>query len=190
MMPGDPADSPRASEWPDIAGLCDTPRDFLREAFADAPYRADAFRRIDEALTVIAGDSPGGDSMSAFGARAASRDERGAVIRLLTILRYSPEKHLALDALCFLRILGDEGRSLEEIGAEAGIGPRKRGTVHKRYRQIQRLLGDIPGRGDKSPEARATYQKLRTGQRRLRAPWTGSHAWRNRPPSSAPTSRL
>jgi len=187
MLRHDTSDSPLASHDPDIAAEVDTPRDFFRETFAGytgplAFMSAEAlrerdFRLIDDALTIICGEFPDGSGLARFGAKASGPEKQDAVIRLLLMLRYARGSSLRLDALCFLRIMGDEGRSLDEIGVEAGLGAHKKGTAHKRYREIQRMLGNLPGRGDKSPKARAKYQRLRTGQRRQRDPWAGRSAW-------------
>lgn len=186
MRNRDLPDSPLASHDPDIAGEADSPRDFLRETFGSfqgtlpttlAGFRELAFRLIDEALTVITGEFPKGSTLGGWGAKASGPQQQDAVIRLLFMLRYAKDFRLRLDALCFLRIMGDEGRSFEEIGVAAGLGPDKKGTVHKRYREIQRMCGDLPGRGDKSPDARAKYAGLRTGQRRPRLAWPGASAW-------------
>lgn len=178
--------TPPASTRPPIEADADSPRDFLREVFADyagalpvtrEAFRALAFRLIDDAIAIISGQFPTGSELAAFGARATGPEAQEPVIRLLHMLRYARDWRLRLDALCFLRILGDEGRSLDEIGIEAGLGAGKKGTVHKRFREIQRLLGDLPARGDKSPEARAKYRQIRTGSRRPRLPWSGLSAW-------------
>lgn len=176
-----------ASSRPPIEEEADSPRDFLREAFAGyagpvsfasaAALRDRDFRLIDEALTILSGEYPAGSDLRAFGARASGPETQDVVIRFLMILRYARHQNLRLDAMCVLRIIGDEGRSLEEIGIECGLGPDKKGTVHKRYREIQEMLGGMPGRGDKSPLARGKYRALRTGQRRQRVHWSGAGAW-------------
>lgn len=196
MKRGDVATTPPASFRPPIESEADSPRDFLREAFAGyagplafasaAALRTRDFLLIDEALTIISGEFPAGSDLRAFGARASGPAVQEPIIRLLNLLRYARDSRLRLDALCFLRILGDEGRSLEEIGIEAGLGAGKKGTVHKRYREIQRLLGDLPARGDKSPEARAKYRHIRTGARRPRRVWSGTSAWSKPLPPSRP----
>jgi hypothetical protein len=186
MRACDLPDSPLASFDPDIAGAADSPRDFLREVFGEftgplpdslPAFRQLAFRLIDDALTIITGELPAGSGLAAWGAKASGPEKQNEVIRLLNMLRYAKDSRLRLDALCFLRIMGDEGRSFDEIGEAAGLGAGKKGTAHKRYREIQRLLGGLPGRGDKSPEARQKYRHLREGQRRQRAPWSGAGAW-------------
>jgi hypothetical protein len=188
------ATTPHASTRPPIEEEADSPRDFLRESFAGysgkvafasaAELRDRDFRLIDEALTLISGEYPAGSDLRAYGARASGPETQDVLIRFLMILRYSRHANLRLDALCLLRIMGDEGRSLEEIGIEAGLGPDKKGTVHKRYREIQQMLGGLPGRGDKSPVARGKYRQLRTGKRRARAAWSGAGAWSQPLPSS------
>jgi len=53
--------------------------------------------------------------------------------------------------------------------------------VNNCYRELQDKLGGIPARGDKTPEARATYRKIRLGKKRVSPMWSGIAAWM-RPP--------
>jgi hypothetical protein len=174
MRTRDLADSHRACEWPDLAAGIDTPRDLLRDAF-DAfngplpktmvEFRALAFTIIDRAVTSGRPED--------FAATGASSVE--AIVRLLTVMTRDRDPRMRMQAFCYLRLMGLEGRSFQEIGDELGV---KRATVHKCYRTIQQRTG-LPGRGDKSDAARETFRQLRLGKRRLRVPWAGISLWKS-----------
>jgi hypothetical protein len=166
MLRADLADTTLASYAPDIPGEVDSLRDVLREHFASAPDREDCFTRIDRALSEI--------NVVEFDRGAQARSAQEIAVRILQLLSRDADRHYRMRAICYLRLIGAEGRSFEEIAEELGTS---RQNVDKCYRQIQDRLGGMPGRGDKSPIARAKYRNLRLGQRRPRAAWPAASAW-------------
>lgn len=97
-----------------------------------------------------------------------------AVVALIRLMSRDRDPRQRMQALCYLRLMGMEGRSFQAIGDELGV---KRATVHKCYRTIQERTG-LSGRGDKSDAARETFRQLRLGKRRLRPAWSGISIWK------------
>lgn len=184
MRDCDLADSPIASHrnTPDLEA--DTMRDFLRESFSrfngNVPATLSAFHGL--CFTLIDGALSEAGETEAPIPPATSR-EYEITIRLLQLFARDEDRHYRMRAYCYLRLLGIEGRSFQQLGDMLGV---EKQTVDKCYREIQRRLGDIPGRGDKSPEAREAYRQLRLGQKRPRAPWTGINAWKISLPQPQP----
>lgn len=127
------------SYTPDMASACDSMIDTLAEPFLrDTPLpKSQIYALISEGL----------DS-----ARIDSRDDRGeGIIAALQMVAKDENRALAMRATCYLRLLGYERRSFEEIGKEFHV---TRATVHIIYRKIQDQHGGIRSRGDKRDEAR------------------------------------
>jgi hypothetical protein len=172
MRARDLAESHLASEWPDLAAGIDSPQDLLRDAFASysgklpatlLEFRAVAFSLIDRAISAARSED----------FEASAGPALDAVVQLLKLMSRDRDPRQRMQALCYLRLIGMEGRSFQQLGDELGV---KRATVHKCYRTIQQRTG-LPGRGDKSAAARETFRQLRLGKRRLRAPWAGITLW-------------
>ncbi len=168
MRDGDTAASPLASHRPDIEGGVDTARDYLREKFADharalqlaktpADFRQLAFDLIDAALaeagqggTVEAAGAEGFDSFFAallHQTRHGDRDNR-------------------MRAHCLLRVLNQNPLSFQKIADELGF--KTRATPHQCYRKMQKQLGGMQSRGDKSAESREQCRQRRMGAKRER----------------------
>jgi hypothetical protein len=174
MLDGDLSDSPLASHRPSIEEQADTFRDFLRETFArfngNLPislqaFRALCFQLIDEAIREAGASTP---------AEVKSMDSYDQAVRLLRLISRSDEGGLGMRAACFLRLLGVDGRSFQEIADAYGFDSRA--APHAAYRKIQRATG-LRARGDKSDDAREHCRNRRTGQLRARQPWAGLSAW-------------
>lgn len=175
MRHADLPDTPLASYSP--APAADTLRGFLRETFArfkgNVPLTVQAFHALCFSLIDAALDEAGGDPIATRGSSGTGAE----MVRLLQTMSRDTDHRVAMRAYAYLRLAGHEGRSFQQIGDELGV---RRATVHKCYRDIQRRLGDFPGRGDKSPAARETFRRRRTGRRRQRFTWPGQNAWQNR----------
>lgn len=164
MLNHDLADSPLASHRPDIEGSADSLRDFLREKFAEhsrrlhlaqtpADFQQLAFDLIDAALAE-AGDHHtlgAGGSADDFLAGLLHQAQHG-------------DRDLRMRSLCLLRLFGREGRSFQALADELGF--KTRATPHKCYRDLQKQLGDVPSRGDKSPATREKCRQRRLGAKR------------------------
>lgn len=168
-----------ASHWPNIAEQADGIRDFLRETFAGwFAARKDSasldekacFDLIDQAIATQA-------ESDEFDARSVGATESPA--SLIAVLRQvyttEPDRHIRMRVFCHLRLLNADERTFQEVANELGF--KTRATPSKEYRKIQRALGDLPARGDKSPAAREKYRQIRTGARRERKPWPGLSLW-------------
>ena len=87
---------------------------------------------------------------------------------------------LAVRAICWLRVLGKESRSLHEIGLEYGV---VRATVDAIYNAIKDLYErrgiTLASRGDKDPSAREACRQRRLGKRKHRTAWKGTKSWLN-----------
>jgi hypothetical protein len=188
MPGGDPASSPLASTRHTPADDADSLHDLLAEPLLLARLAAP---RTDRTGAVITG--PNGIAydpisrarvtalVSAQIASAGLDDAapgKPQIIELLTMLSCDENHTLAIRALCWLRLLGHEGRSLDAIGAEFGV---VRATVDAIYRGIQKRYEArgiiLTSRGDKSPAARKACQERRRGKRKLRAPWAAQKLW-------------
>lgn len=106
---------------------------------------------------------------------------------LLTMLSCDENHTLAIRALCWLRLLGHEGRSLDAIGFEFGV---VRATVGAIYRGVQKRYESrgilLTSRGDKSPAAREACRQRRLGNRKHRTPWGARKLWTTLPPLPSP----
>jgi len=177
MRDCDLADSPLASHHHTPDCEADTLRDFMRESFAcfkgNIPTTLSAFHGLCFQLIDAAIEEAGPIYEKADS--GAGRREYEITIRLLQLFARDEDRHYRMRAMCYLRLIGIEGRSFQALGEELGV---ERQTVDKCYREIQRRLGDIPGHGDKKPEAREKYRQLRLGKKRVRAPWTGFTTWK------------
>jgi hypothetical protein len=125
---------------------------------------AQALRAADAPDAVAAASpSPGNNPQSAE-----------MVAKLLQLMSRDTDSHYKMRALCYLRLMGREGRSFQALANELGV---VRATVHNCYRDLQKRMGGIPGLGDKSPEAREKYRLGRLGKRRERGLCHFTGAW-------------
>lgn len=167
------SDTPLASHRPDIAARADTLRDVLLEGFST---HAGAMPATVEELQAIAADIID----SALGKNPSvsidpkARNHLEITVQVLQLISRDKDRHYRMRALCYLRLLGIEGRTFEALGEELGT---TRAAVNRCYRDLQRRLGDLPARGDKKPAAREKYRQIRLGKRRIRPIWSGSRAW-------------
>ena len=122
--------------------------------------------------------------------RNASLDEaapsKPRAADILVMLSCDENHTLAIRALCWLRLLGIEGRSLDAIGAEFGV---VRATVDAIYRGVQKRYAQrgiiLTSRADKSPSSREACRKRRVGQRKNRNAWKGTKIWQTPSQNSA-----
>ncbi|MEQ1862234.1 MAG: hypothetical protein ABMA13_20140 [Chthoniobacteraceae bacterium] len=184
MRDCDLADSPLAS-CPPQEPHCDSLRDVLAEPFAQfrgrlprdhAAFRVTALELLD--LGLAASESAG----VAVSGAVAPADTVALLARVLQYMSRDTDRHYALRAVCYLRLLGHEGRSFEAIGAQFGVG---RAAVQIIYRQLQRRHPQLRSRGDKSDRAREDCKRRRTGARKLHEPWPLASLWRNPLPIAA-----
>lgn len=182
-MLSDPAQSPLASCRPHIAEEIDTLRDFFLESVSrfkgDLPTTILAFQNfIMQIVDEVLQDA----SDEAIEKSAADLEHQEDVtISLLETMGMADDPHIRMKALCYLRLLGREERSFEELGQVLGV---RRATVNKCYRDLQCRIG-LRGLGDKSEEARNKYREIRLGKRKIRPAWAGLNAWKNPLPLSA-----
>ncbi len=102
------------------------------------------------------------------------------IVEIMTMLGCDENHSLALRALCWLRVLGKEGRSLDAIGAEFGV---VRATVDAIYNGIKRRYEKrqiiLTSRADKSPAAREACRQRRLGKRKPKREWTANNLWKH-----------
>lgn len=157
MLNADLADTPLASEWPDIAAGCDSLADRLREAvagFIPPAERARAFAAIDQALA-------GSDQES--GTLDREQIAAGILFAVYGDTSHAPE--IRLIAAAALKRFGRDGRSYQAMGDEFGV---TRACVHAHSRRIEKRTG-IKCRSDKGAQARAISADRATGRRRAGA---------------------
>jgi len=169
MRDQDLADSPLASHCDLPSNHVDTVQDFVREAVAgDAQLRPLVDRVMDRVIAGLEEAEEAGVGMGGDGGAS------NATVRGLQMIADFPDWAIAGRAIGFLRMLGHEGKSFEEIGRRFGI---QRQTAHILFRSIQRAWPKFRSRGDKSDASRADCEKRRTGARKpkidapARKPW-------------------
>jgi hypothetical protein len=175
-------DSPLASHRPDITAGIDQLPDFLHEKItqyqgktpANLVEMAQIFFGLIAAAMKEANCQEVDRHLREPGTKNQEQGTSDIIIKLLQLMSRDTDQHYRMRALCYLRLMGLEGRSFRALGDELGV---VRATVHKCYRDLQKRLGDLPGRGDKSPEARETYRRARLGQRRERGLCHFASAW-------------
>jgi hypothetical protein len=188
MPGGDPASSPRASTRHTPADDADSLNDLLAEPLLMACL---GIAKTDRNGVVICSshgieyeplNRASAAKLVAQQIASAGLDDaepaKPKVVELLTMLSCDENHTLAIRALCWLRLLGQEGRSLDAIGAEFGV---VRATVDAIYRSVQRRYESrgiiLTSRGDKSPAAREACRQRRLGKRKSRAPWLAQKIW-------------
>ncbi len=185
MRDCDTAASPLASYTPDIPSAIDSLRDAFLEVvlqYTDAiPATIDELKGlfvsfIDRVLARV--------DLMEFDRAAIQRQQVSIVADVLKLISKEDDHHYKLRALCYLRLLGHEGRTFEEMGEELGIC---RAAVNACYRNLQRKT-KLPGHGDKKPEARRKYARIRTGRKRIRPLWSGRSAWMSTPILALPAA--
>lgn len=162
MLTHDLADSSLASEWPDIAGHCDTLSDRLREFLA--PYiprekHAGTFARLD-------------DLLEDAGVQTSTADREQIAMGILTAI-YGDTSHapeIRIIAAAALKRFGRDGRSYQAMGDEFGV---TRACIHAHSRRIERRTG-IKCRSDKKESAREKSAQKASGRRRERPPTSGT----------------
>lgn len=175
MFRQDSSDSPLASYRPDIGAGVDSLEDRIREKAATYGGKMPgSIRELTDTLFLILKAALLDADWKELERRAASREDEEVTIRLLELMSRDSDRHYRMRALCLLRLMGREGRSFQTLGDLLGT---RRATVHKCYRQLQARLGDLRGRGDKSPEAREKYRRRRIGQTRDRGDSDFAGAW-------------
>jgi len=175
MLRQDTSDSSIASYWPDTEGSADSLEDRIREKASTYDGKMPgSVRELTDTLFLILKAALLDADWKELERRAASREDEEVTIRLLELMSRDTDRHYRMRALCLLRLMGREGRSFQTLGDLLGT---RRATVHKCYRQLQARLGDLRGRGDKSPEAREKYRRRRIGQTRDRGDSDFAGAW-------------
>ena len=173
MFAGDAAQSVRASFTPDIPGACDSVGDILAEPFllfrgtlprSHADFGAVCKELLQEGMAAAGLE----DGTTAAGAHTA-------MVETLRLVAGDENRTMALRAICYLRLLGAEGRSFQEIGDEFGV---VRATVQEIYSEIQKRHEGLRGRGDKSTACREACRKRRLGFVKVRPPWQASKLWK------------
>ncbi len=174
MPPGtDIADSPLASQPADLSGV-DKPRDLAAELIATAiradrsPLPCDRSNFETAAIRILA--DPVGDALEAHGAHEMSSGE------LLDLVAGDTSRTLALRAVCYKILLGQEGRTYQEIGEEFGV---TRACVQEIFTNIQARHGGLRNRRDKKPEAREACRQRRIGTRKARTSSFPLTLWTN-----------
>lgn len=206
MSPGDPADSPRASTRITPADSADSLQDLLAEPLLLAQL---AFRRISPpragdrgTVEYVPLDAPSARALVGAQIASAGLDPRDGstasqrefvplspddIREILAMMSFDGNRTVAVRALCWLRLLGKEERSLDEIGAEFGV---VRATVDAIYRKIQDAFAArgivLESRGDKDSKARAACRERRLGKRKKRSPWRFANLCKNPIPIPLP----
>lgn len=185
-MGGDPATSPRASTRVTPADSADSLQDLLAEPLLIARLATQHLQVPPSPGLPVCTYRPLTESQvrALVDAQVASAGLDDAapgkpqIVEILTMLSCDENHTLAIRALCWLRLLGHEGRSLDQIGAEFGV---VRATVDAIYRTIQKRYEArgiiLTSRGDKSPAARKACQDRRRGKRKQRDPWAAHKQW-------------
>lgn len=175
MLTRDLADSPMASHSDLPSSHCDSLRDYLADAFAGfmgplpatlPAFRAKAVELLDAGLR---------DADEA-GVLQQGQDSQSALVAFLTMLSKDPDRGMAMRSVCYLRLLGVEGRSLDKIGDDFGV---VRATVHAVYRALQKLHPGFRNAADKPEAYREDCRARRTGQRKAGFDWLGKSLWLN-----------
>lgn len=169
----DLADSPLASHRDLPSDHCDTLRDHIMDAFAERADNLPATRTGFMALAATAIDA---GMRAAGGVEECAESNDGLMLRLLMLISGDTDRRLALRAICYLRLIGREGRSFDEIGEQFGV---TRQLVQGVFRGIQRRFPHIHSRGDRCDETREACAERRRGKRKLRVEWSAKHLWKN-----------
>lgn len=175
MLRQDASDSSLASYTPhNIGDGADSIEDRVHEAvtFFRGPMPNTATELAATVLAVMK-VAMGDADLAELEQRVAKHEDLEVTVRLLQLISRDSDRHYQMRALCLLRLMGYEGRSFQTLGELLGV---ERATVHKCYRDLQRRL-KLPGRGDKSPEAREKYRRRRLGQKRERFPSEFAGGW-------------
>jgi hypothetical protein len=117
------------------------------------------------------------DGMRAAGieADASGAGDHAVMVETLRLVATDANPTLALRACCYLRLLGAEGRSFEEIGREFGV---TRACVQEIYSGIQERHPGMHARGDKKQACREACRARRLGVRKVRTPWRAARLWK------------
>jgi len=171
MRYADAAGSHYAAITPDMAAEIDTPLDVLKESFATYDGAIPATRAAFVATCIAILDS---SAHILRDAEHSSGTRSDAAVAVLSLLAGDSDRRLALRAVCYQRLLGIEGRTLEQIGVEFGLC---RAAVHTVYRQIQNQHPFLHSRGDRSDSTRRASAKRRIGFRKPAFKWTLANLW-------------
>jgi hypothetical protein len=168
----DIADSPRASQPADLSAV-DKPADIAAALICSAirgdrgPLPCD--RPLFERAAVRILSQPIGEEL------AKNCDQSFSATELLDLVAGDDNRTLALRAVCYKILLGQEGRTYEEIGREFGV---TRACVQEIFSNIQARHGGIRNRRDKKPEAREACRARRLGMRKKRNAWSALTIWK------------
>lgn len=175
MFSQDTSDSPLASYRPDIEGGADSLEDRIREKIATfAGKMPGTLRELADTIFAVLKLALTDADWKELERRAATREDEEVTIQFLELMSRDSDRHYRMRALCLLRLMGREGRSFQTLGELLGV---RRATVHKCYRELQKRLNGLRGRGDKSPEAREKYKLGRLGQKRDRGDSDFAGSW-------------
>lgn len=184
MRDRDLADSPLAScaAEPPRDSLGDT----LLEPFAqyDGPLPATraAFRQLATELLGQGLEDAARGQLATIDEAQMVQHSRLIIVRLLQLMSRDQDRHYALRAVCYLRLLKIEGRSFDAIGREFGL---TRAGVQAVYRKLQRRHPELRARGDKSDAAREACRQRRIGMKKPAEKWAAAHLWKQ--PLSLPS---
>lgn len=177
----DPAESPRASHWPDMADEVDKPEDILREFLAQSmahysgniPVTIAGLRMlvVDMAIQAIknsAGDA--GALEGLFGTMEPRLSDLEMCRRLITEIVKDGQPALQAECVDFVFAFGaGECRTQTEIAGKYGVG---KACVSDRCVDLREQfnLPEVPGM--KSDEAREHYSTRQMGKRQRPAKQT------------------
>jgi len=175
MRDCDAADSPLCRSDDDPSAGCDSLLDLLSEPFlmhcGPFPATREGFRNL--ALRLLGEGLASAKDAGASGTEAPASAHQ-ILISVLQLISRDSDRHYALRAHCYLRLLGVEGRPFEAIAAQFGV---TRADVHSIYRNLQRRHPGIRARGDKSDAAREQCRERRIGVRKPAETWSLKNLW-------------
>jgi hypothetical protein len=139
----------------------DSPADLLHEPFAEyrgpLPMSHDQWRKLTRALVEKA--------LEQSAIEPSVNDTRKGVIEMLRIISQDSDKHFAIRATLYARLLCIESRSLEEIGKAFGF---TRASISHTYRQIKALHPGVSNPADKPEDYCQRAAERRTGRMKMR----------------------
>jgi hypothetical protein len=160
MRNHDAATDPHASYSPRMN--LDTPADLIHEPFAEYQGPLPVNRQQWHALTRELVEQ--GVEQADIGESSQS-DARRVACEMLRLISADEDKRFAIRATLYGRLLGIEGRSIEEIGQSFGL---TRASVSHTYRQIKALHPGISNPADKAEDYCQEAAERRRGKRKER----------------------
>jgi len=160
MRNHDAATDPQASYRPQMN--LDTPADLIHEPFAEYQGPLPTTRQQWHALTRELVEQCVEQTDLGDGSQS---DARRVACEMLRLISADDDKRFAIRATLYGRLLGIEGRSVQEIGEAFGL---TRASVSHTYRQIKALHPGISNPADKAEDYCQEAAERRRGKRKER----------------------